>query len=150
MFNRTFRLYVVAVLVVLAAAYFLSPNSQNAPDETQGTQQSESYSSDTASEERADDAPEWSSANGTTAHQNAEHHWQKHGAEFGDKSAEEYEDAAKDFVDNPPPGTEEKHRANGDTLYYNRQTNTFAVQRKDGAPRTMFKPDNGERYWDRQ
>ena len=28
--------------------------------------------------------------------------------------------------------------------------NVFAVANKDGAPRTMFKPDEGRAYWDKQ
>lgn len=82
---------------------------------------------------------------------NADEHWRKHGNEFAeDHSAREYEDEASDFVHHPPPGAEIKHRANGDTLIYDRDSNTFAVENRDGAPRTMFKPDRGEAYWDRQ
>lgn len=150
MFNRSFRLYVIVALVLLAVFYFLGPVSHTAPDGAPTVQQSESNNSNAGTDETAPKGAEWSSASGMSAHENAEHHWRKHGAEFGTKSAQEYEDAARDFVTHPPPGTEEKHEADGDTLYYNRQTNTFAVKRKDGAPRTMFKPDSGERYWDRQ
>jgi len=34
-----------------------------------------------------------------------------------------------------------KTHSNGETLYYNRTTNTFAVKTADGVPKTMFKPD---------
>ena len=30
------------------------------------------------------------------------------------------------------------------------KTNVFAVATKDGAPRTMFKPETGQAYWDQQ
>jgi len=41
-------------------------------------------------------------------------------------------------------------RANGDTLIYDPKGNVFAVATKDGAPRTMFKPDDGMDYWRKQ
>ena len=97
------------------------------------------------------DAPLWSSTSQMSARENAEHHWRKHGAQFPElKTAAEYEAAAHAFVDHPPPGTLTKHDRNGDTLFYDPATNTFAVSRRDGAPRTMFKPDNGMNYWNRQ
>ena len=41
-------------------------------------------------------------------------------------------------------------RKNGDTLFYDPKGNVFAVANKDGAPRTMFKPDEGMAYWEKQ
>jgi filamentous hemagglutinin len=82
---------------------------------------------------------------------NADEHWRKHGSEFSeDHNAQEYEDEASGFVHHPPPGAEIKHRANGDTLIYDPDTNTFAVEDRNGEPRTMFKPDRGEAYWNKQ
>jgi len=43
-----------------------------------------------------------------------------------------------------------KTRPNGDTLYYDPSTNTFAVQNANGAPKTMFKPAAGMAYWNKQ
>lgn len=97
------------------------------------------------------DAPLWTSTPDMSAAENAEHHWRKHGSEFPElHDASQYEAAAHKFVSAPPPGTLVKHHRNGDTLFYDPASNTFAVSRRDGAPRTMFKPDNGMRYWDRQ
>lgn len=85
------------------------------------------------------------------AAQNAYDHWKKHGSEFPNiQNAKEYAEAAKEFVNNPPPGTLTKTRSNGDTLFYNPATNTFAVRSPSGAPRTMFKPQDGMNYWNRQ
>jgi len=96
------------------------------------------------------DAPLWSSTPNMSAEENAEHHWRKHGSEFPElHSAADYETAAHNFVSHPPPGTLVKHHG-GDTLFYNPSSNTFAVRARSGAPRTMFKPDSGMRYWDRQ
>jgi filamentous hemagglutinin len=96
-------------------------------------------------------APLWSSTPRMSAEENAEHHWRKHGAEFPElRTAASYEAAAHKFVSHPPPGTLIKHDSRGDTLLYDPATNTFAVRARNGAPRTMFKPDNGMRYWERQ
>lgn len=76
--------------------------------------------------------------------------YERNGAAFGTTSAEDYGDRIKAFTSKPPKGTETVKRANGDTLFYQASTNTFAVTDKNGVPRTMFKPDNGQTYWARQ
>jgi filamentous hemagglutinin len=82
---------------------------------------------------------------------NAEEHWRKHGREFPEfHSAQEYEQGALRFLTHPPAGTLTKTRANGDTLFYDPATNTFAVKDRRGEPRTFFRPDSGRAYWDRQ
>lgn len=43
-----------------------------------------------------------------------------------------------------------KTRANGDSLMYNPDKNIFISITKDGSPRTMFKPENGLEYWEKQ
>lgn len=100
---------------------------------------------------RADNAPLWTSTRTLTAKQNAEAHWQKHRREFPEyRSAEEYIEGAHQFLRGPPKGTQFKERENGDRLLYHPASNTFAVQARSGAPRTMFRPNNGQRYWSRQ
>jgi hypothetical protein len=82
---------------------------------------------------------------------NAEGHWEKHGGEFSQyHSARDYERGANNFASHPPPGTEVKHRSNGDTELYNPDSNTCAVVDDKGEPRTMFKPHNGKKYWAHQ
>lgn len=104
-----------------------------------------------AVEQTASDKPVvWSHGAGGVA-RNGEAHWEKHGSEFPEfHSAAEYEQGAQTFVGSPPPGTLTKKRENGDTLFYNPASNTFAVATQNGAPRTMFRPNNGQAYWDRQ
>ena len=41
-------------------------------------------------------------------------------------------------------------RSNGDRLIYDPKGNIFAVADKNGAPRTLFKPKDGQAYWDKQ
>lgn len=95
--------------------------------------------------------PLWTSTSTKSGVENALGHFKKHGAEFPEyANATQYARGARDFVTNPPAGTLSKVRANGDTLFYNPTTNTFAVQRGDGALRTMFRPTDGISYWNKQ
>ena len=76
--------------------------------------------------------------------------YERNGAAFGARSAEDYAARMKRFLDSPPEGVDTVKRPNGDTLYYQASTNTFAVVSRDGTPRTMFKPDDGPTYWAQQ
>ncbi len=76
--------------------------------------------------------------------------YERNGAAFGARSAEDYAARMKAFAENPPPGADTAKRPNGDTLYYQASTNTFAVVARDGTPRTMFKPEDGPTYWAQQ
>ncbi|MFD1554503.1 hypothetical protein ACFSHT_02525 [Paraburkholderia silviterrae] len=93
----------------------------------------------------------WSSTKDKTPVENAYSHSTKHGDEFpAYQNSVQYVQGAQDFVNNPPPGTLIKTRPNGDTLYYDPATNTFASKTIGGAPKTMFKPSAGMDYWNRQ
>ncbi len=95
--------------------------------------------------------PIWSSTPNKTSVENALGHWQKHGAEFPQfENATQYVQGARNFVNNPSGGTLTKLRPNGDMLFYDPATNTFAVRAVNGAPRTMFKPSGGMKYWNQQ
>ena len=76
--------------------------------------------------------------------------FERNGADFGARSAQDYLDKAAAFTARPPAGTETAKRPNGDTLFYQASTNTFAVADRDGVPRTMFKPTTGAAYWAEQ
>ena len=66
------------------------------------------------------------------------------------QNSKQYVDATHDFFRNPPEGTLTKTRPNGDTLYYDPKTNTFASKDANGVPRTMFRPEKGMEYWNKQ
>ena len=152
----SFRNLLFAVIAVSALGGFILGGPSPVPAHTDATAVADEVDiADTVGNaEPANNADEgtthWSHGrDGSDA--NADEHWRKHGNEFSeDQTARDYEDEASDFVHHPPSGAEIKHRANGDTLIYDRDSNTFAVENRDGAPRTMFKPDRGEAYWDRQ
>ena len=76
--------------------------------------------------------------------------YERNGAAFGAKSADDYLTKVRAFTEATPKGTETVKRPNGDTLYYQASTNTFAVVDRNGVPRTMFKPDDGPTYWAQQ
>jgi RHS repeat-associated protein len=93
----------------------------------------------------------WSATKKRNAVQNAFEHWKTHGAEFPElQNAKQYVERARRFVRDPPPGTLTRTRPNGDRLFYDPKSNTFAVQNANGSPRTMFRPDDGIGYWNRQ
>ncbi|MFC3071156.1 hypothetical protein [Phenylobacterium soli] len=97
-----------------------------------------------------DGKPMWSPSKRFSAEENAERSYERNGEAFGARSIDQYVKKAHAFVDHPPAGTLTLTRANGDTLFYDPKANVFAVANKDGAPRTMFKPDEGRAYWDKQ
>lgn len=78
-------------------------------------------------------------------------HYEKHGAEFGDITQDEYLDLANELInatgDNILHKTEKE---DGDFLYYDTETNEFLVLSTDGYIRTFFKPSAGLDYWERQ
>lgn len=74
-------------------------------------------------------------------------HYQKHGAEFGNISQEQYLAMANALINDPDALTKSD---DGDTLFYDKYENEFAVLSGDGYIRTFFKPDDGIDYWNRQ
>ncbi len=76
--------------------------------------------------------------------------YERNGTDFGANSPEDFLVKVRAFTENPPAGVDTAKRPNGDTLYYQASTNTFAVVDRDGTPRTMFKPDDGPAYWAEQ
>ena len=76
--------------------------------------------------------------------------YERNGGSCGAKSADDYLQKVRAFTEATPKGTETVKRPNGDTLYYQASTNTFAVTDRNGVPRTMFKPDDGPAYWAQQ
>ena len=82
-----------------------------------------------------------------------EEHYQKHvinQAEFGDITKEEYLALAQELVDTPGSQVLTKNNDDGDTLFYDPDTNSFAVVSGDGYLRTFFKPSAGQKYFDKQ
>lgn len=70
-------------------------------------------------------------------------HYQKHWAEFGAMTPDEYLAMADRFIggDLNSSSTRECHRRNGDRVRYNEVTEEFAVMNRDGYIQTYFRPD---------
>ncbi len=80
-----------------------------------------------------------------------EEHFQKHGAEFGRISLEEYLRAAQTLRDRPAGGDIlESVRADGVVTRYDRGTGAFLACDRSGVIRTFFRPNDGEAYYQRQ
>jgi pyocin large subunit-like protein len=94
--------------------------------------------------------PYWAANRTRSAEENAQRSFERNGATFSANSVDEYVSKVHAFVSDPPRGVETLKRANGDLLIYDPKDNVFAVVARDGAPRTMFKPDEGAAYWDEQ
>lgn len=82
-----------------------------------------------------------------------EEHYQKHVVtqqEFGDITEEEYLKLANDLLNGTGENILTKTEDDGDLLFYDVDTNEFAVMRPDGVIRSFFKPSAGIEYWNRQ
>jgi pyocin large subunit-like protein len=100
---------------------------------------------------KADDGkPMWAPSKRFSAEEGAQRQFERDGEAFGAKSVDQYVKKAHAFVGHPPKGTLTLTRKNGDILFYDPKGNVFAVSNKEGAPRTMFKPDEGMAYWEKQ
>src|SRR5207302_9568284 len=97
-----------------------------------------------------DGKPMWATSKAKSAEEGAEKAFERNGETFGAKTLDQYVQKAHAFVGHPPKGTLTLTRKNGDILYYDPKGNVFAVASKEGAPRTMFKPDDGMAYWQKQ
>ncbi|MBR4514718.1 MAG: hypothetical protein IKO61_07525 [Lachnospiraceae bacterium] len=76
-------------------------------------------------------------------------HYDKHGKEMGFASAQKYEAAASNVINNSK-ALHKKEADDGDDVYYLEATNEFAVLSTDGYIRTYFQPDSGIDYFNRQ
>lgn len=97
-----------------------------------------------------DGKPMWSASRRYSADENARRAFARNGEAFGADNLNEFVEKAHAFVSDPPKGAQTLTRRNGDLLIYDAKSNTFAVRSKEGAPRTMFHPDDGAAYWAEQ
>ena len=94
--------------------------------------------------------PMWSENRAHSAKENAEYHFERAGADLGSKTLDDFLTKVHHFGDHPPAGTLKLTRSNGDRLLYDPKANLFAVFNREGAPRTVFKPNDGMAYWTEQ
>jgi pyocin large subunit-like protein len=80
-----------------------------------------------------------------------EEHYDKHGAEFGRITKQDYLRQAQLLRDAAVGGPVlQTVRGDGVTTRFDRQTGAFIAFNPNGTIRTFFKPNDGERYYRRQ
>ena len=88
---------------------------------------------------------------GFESHAKLTEHFHKHGAEFGAKSETEYLHMAQILRDTPLiPRIREAVRSDGVITRFDLQLGSFLAFNRDRTIRTFFKPNDGERYFERQ
>ena len=132
-----------------------STPSSVGPDAGYAAETRTSYTSDRDDPRRqptplVDGKPMWAANRLHTAQENAQYQFERDGADFGAGSVDDFVTKVHAFVDKPPADVLTLTRANGDRLIYDKRDNVFAVVSKAGAPRAMFKPRDGEAYWEVQ
>jgi pyocin large subunit-like protein len=93
----------------------------------------------------------WASGPGFRSKAQFDEHYQKHGAEFGNISQQEYLRRAQGLRDASVGGKILQHvRADGVITKFDKEHGYFGAYNPDGTIRTFFVPNDGERYFHRQ
>lgn len=93
----------------------------------------------------------WGTGIGFVDARRLEEHYEKHGAEFGHITKQDYLRQAQLLRDARVGGPVlETVRANRVATRFDRQTGAFIAFNPNGTIRTFFKPNDGERYYRRQ
>ncbi len=93
----------------------------------------------------------WGAGVGFVDNRRLEEHYEKHGAEFGHVTKQDYLRQAQLLRDARAGGPVlETVRADKVTTRFDRETGAFIAFNPNGTIRTFFKPNDGERYYRRQ
>ena len=93
----------------------------------------------------------WGAGVGFADSRRLDEHFEKHGAEFGNISKQDYLRQAQLLRDAKAEGPIlQTVRPDGVTTRFDRQTGAFIAYNPNGVIRTFFKPNDGERYFRRQ
>lgn len=89
---------------------------------------------------------------GFTTARHLEEHYEKHGAEFGHITKQEYLAQAQMLRDAPVSETilQAVRKGDGVVTRFDKSTGAFIAFNRDRTIRTFFKPNDGERYFRRQ
>ncbi len=144
--NRVVGVLVMAILVVVLVVLRLYP--QGARDVAPGASAPTPVEATTS----ADAAPHGFGPNvGFRSAERLREHFEKHGAEFRGADEGEYLAIAQALRDARVGGDVlESVRGDGVVSRFDRATGTFVAFDADGVLRTCFKPNDGERYFERQ
>jgi pyocin large subunit-like protein len=96
-------------------------------------------------------SPGWGAGVGFADQRRLDEHFDKHGAEFGRITKQDYLRQAQLLRDARVGGPVlEAVRRDGVSTRFDQQTGAFIAFNPNGVIRTFFKPNDGERYWRRQ
>jgi len=139
-------LSLLVVLVAIVARFALHPSPPAAPAAA-----SARVSAPVAASAAPAGARVFGASTGFRSRERLEEHFQKHGAEFHAASADEYLRLAQSMRDRAAGGDVlELVRADGTVSRFDRATGAFLAFDADGVIRTFFRPNDGERYFQRQ
>lgn len=154
---------VITILILTAAAlfaYFYQNGTENIPDDIQNIPETVISIMDSTEPEPAEETVSMSETEPAEQEEISytfrnqelyDSHFEKHRAEFGNITKEEYLQKANELINSDSPDVLHKtEKEDGDYLFYNQKTNEFLVLSTDGYIRTYFKPDDGMNYWERQ
>jgi pyocin large subunit-like protein len=93
----------------------------------------------------------WASGPGFRTRALFDAHYEKHGAEFGKITRDEYLRLAQKLRDSPAKGNILQNvRGDGVITKFDRKHGYFGAYNPDGTIRTFFVPNDGENYFRRQ
>jgi ribulose bisphosphate carboxylase small subunit len=93
----------------------------------------------------------WGAGVGFADARRLDEHYEKHGAEFGNITKQDYLHQAQLLRDAKVEGPILRTvRSDGVVTRFDRQTGAFIAYNPNGVIRTFFKPNDGERYYRRQ
>ena len=96
-------------------------------------------------------AGNWGAGVGFVDQRRLDEHYDKHGAEFGNITRQDYLHQAQLLRDAQVDGPVlQTVRTDGVVTRFDRQTGAFIAFNRNGTIRTFFKPNDGERYYRRQ
>jgi hypothetical protein len=105
----------------------------------------------TVADSGAAEARGWGPGVGFADPRRLDEHYEKHGAEFGNITKQDYLHQAQLLRDAKVEGPIlQTVRSDGVVTRFDRQTGAFIAYNANGVIRTFFKPNDGERYYRRQ
>lgn len=139
------RLLTAALAAVAIFLYWTQVSDRNAGDAARTTPVAE------ARESASTSTGGWGTSVGFADSRRLDEHFEKHGAEFGRITKQDYLRQAQLLRDARVGGPIlETVRGDGVTTRFDKQTGAFIAFNPNGIIRTFFKPNDGERYYRRQ
>ena len=138
------RLLTAALAAVAIFLYWFQVGDRSAGDAAHNSTVAEAR-------EPASSTGGWGASVGFADSRRLDEHFEKHGAEFGRITKQDYLRQAQLLRDARVGGPIlETVRADGVTTRFDKQTGAFIAFNPNGVIRTFFKPNDGERYYRRQ